>query len=36
VDVDETDADLDVGGGWDDWDDDGEEWRGAEEERKPK
>lgn len=33
VDVDEMDADLDAGG---DWNDEGEEWRGTEEERKRK
>lgn len=36
VDVHEMDADLDTGAGWDDWDDDGEEWKGTEEERKRK
>ena len=35
VDVDEMDADLDAGADWDDWDD-GEEWKGTEEERKRK
>lgn len=38
VDVDEMDADLDTGAGagWDDWDEDGEGWKGTEEERKHK
>ncbi|KAG8221253.1 KRI1-like family-domain-containing protein [Butyriboletus roseoflavus] len=36
VDVDEMDADLDAGADRNDWDDDGEEWKGTEEERKRK